>query len=304
MNATELTQNWTQDLEKNGKSAHTTAAYRRALEHFIAWNRRVDEGKFNPATIIPRDIENWKAYQQTGQNASPATTNQRLVALANFFRWAVSQGLARSNPAAGIKGVGAKKREPKALDEKKLRRLLRAVHAANNLRDIALVELLVGTGLRVSELLALKTADLALGDRSGKVVVRMGKHDNYREIPLTATLRQVLKAYLAEHPERENPNARLWIGQRGALNDRSAVLRILEKYAIAAQLPAMGPHVLRHTFATRYLRANPGDVRGLAALLGHSSLDTVMIYTEPSADDLAERIERAETAGAESTNAD
>jgi site-specific recombinase XerD len=158
------------------------------------------------------------------------------------------------------------------------------------------VELLVGTGLRVGELLALKIGDLVIGDRSGKVIVRMGKHDRYREIPLTATLRQVLNAYLKEHPESKNLDAMLWIGQRGTLNDRSAVLRILEKYMLAAQLPAIGPHVLRHTFATRYLRANPGDLRGLAALLGHTSLDTVMIYTEPSADDLAERMERAETA--------
>src|SRR5512145_940237 len=254
MNATELTQTWTKELEKNGKSAHTAAAYRRALEHFIAWNRRVDEGDFNPAAIIPRDIENWKAYQQTGQNASPATTNQRLVALSNFFQWALSKGLARSNPTAGIKGVGTKKNEPKALNEKKLRRLLRAVHAAGNLRDIALVELLVGTGLRVGELLALKIGDLVIGDRSGKVIVRIGKHDRYREIPLTATLRQVLNAYLKEHPESKNPIAKLWIGQRGTLNDRSAVLRILEKYMLAAQLPAIGPHVLRHTFGRSFGR--------------------------------------------------
>ena len=70
---------------------------------------------------------------------------------------------------------------------------------------------------------------------------------------------------------------------------------MLEKYALAAGQDPFGPHVLRHTFGSRYLAANPSDLRGLAALLGHASLNTVMIYTEPDLDDLAARMERVET---------
>ena len=79
------------------------------------------------------------------------------------------------------------------------------------------------------------------------------------------------------------------------MQDRSAITRMLEKYALAAGLDPFGPHVLRHTFGSRYLAANPGDLRGLAAFLGHASLITVMIYTEPDLDDLAARMERVET---------
>jgi site-specific recombinase XerD len=293
MSASEIVKSWVAFLNEKGKSAHTIAAYRRGLEHFIDWNQHSFDSDFDPAAIIPRDIEDWKAYQQTVEKASPATTNQRLVALSNFFQWAVSNGHARSNPTSDVPGVGMKKREPKALSEKDLRRLLRAVHAAGYDRDIALVELLVGTGLRVGELLALKVGDLVINDRSGKVIIRMGKHDNYREIPLTAPVRQVLNAYLKTLESRK-PDDPLWVGQRGMIKDRSAVLRILEKYTISAQLPAIGPHALRHTFATRYLRANPGDLRGLAALLGHASLNTVMIYTEPTMEDLSDRMEKVE----------
>ena len=71
-------------------------------------------------------------------------------------------------------------------------------------------------------------------------------------------------------------------------------MRILDKYAYQAQIEPVKPHALRHTFATRYLEANPDDLRGLAALLGHANLNTVMIYTEPRLDDLAERMERVE----------
>ena len=225
-------------------------------------------------------------------NISPAWIPGNPVSLLST---AALEQLRRMARDAG--GVGMKKREPKTLSEKDLRRLLRAVHAAGDPRDIALVELLVGTGLRVGELLALKVGDLVFKDRSGKVIVRMGKHDNYREIPLTAPVRQVLDAYLKTLPEGRNPDDLLWVGQRGTIKDRSAVLRILEKYTIAAQLPAIGPHVLRHTFATRYLKANSADQRGLAALLGHASLNTVMIYTEPIQDDLVDRMEKVENGG-------
>ncbi|MEA3350695.1 MAG: tyrosine-type recombinase/integrase, partial [Chloroflexota bacterium] len=168
----------------------------------------------------------------------------------------------------------------------------RAVHQSGDIRDIAMIEMLIGTGLRVSELLALQVGDLEINTRSGQVTVRKGKRGNQRVVPLKSEVRKALDAYLELHPRVDNTDARLWLGQRGPLKDRSAVLRILNKYSLIAQINDFGPHVLRHTFATRYLDANPDDLRGLAALLGHTNLNTVMIYTEPSFDDLAERVER------------
>ena len=104
-------------------------------------------------------------------------------------------------------------------------------------------------------------------------------------------------AYLADHPGKKNPRAALWLAERGALRDRSAVTRILDKYALVSKLEQLGLHSLRHTFATRYLDAKPDGLRGLAALLGHASLDMVMIYTEPRVEDLAHRVERVEMTG-------
>jgi site-specific recombinase XerC len=156
---------------------------------------------------------------------------------------------------------------------------------------------LVGTGLRVGELLALQVGDLEIGERSGKVTVRQGKHGSFREVPLTRDVRHALEAYLEDHPEKTNPGAALWLGTRGSLSNRSSVVRILDKYVYQAQIEPVNPHALRHTFATRYLEANPDDLRGLAALLGHANLNTVMIYTEPGLADLAERMERVESDG-------
>ena len=286
-------QTWLAYLEKQGKSPHTLSAYQRALAHFTTWNHKYSE-TFNPAAIIPRDVQDWKTYQQTVEKAAPATVNQRLTALASFFTWARAEGLAQTNPTAEIKLVRPPARKPKALPEREVRKLLRTVHEAHDVRDYALIEFLLGTGLRASECLALQIGDVVIRDRSGVVIVRKGKHGGHREVPLTAHVRKALTAYLETHPDRHNPQAAFWVGQRGDWQDRASISYLVKKYALEAGLDPIGPHVLRHTFATRYLAANPGDLRGLAALLGHARLETVMIYTEPALDDLAGRMERVE----------
>ena len=286
---------WLTELQRQGKSPHTITAYRRGLEHFIGWNRQLYGDIFDPARVIPRDVRNWKGYQQTVEQAAPATINQRLVALSRFYRWAIKQELSPDDPTEEIRSLHLPSRQPQALSDRDLRRLLR--QAKVDQRDYALIELLVGTGLRVGELLALRVGDIHLGERSGQVIVRRGKQGGYREIPLTLDVRQALIPYLETHPEADNPKAPLWLGAAGALKHRSSISRILDKYALRAGLEVVNPHALRHTFATRYLAANPGDLRGLARLLGHANLNTVMIYTEPTIDDLVERMERVESEG-------
>ncbi len=285
---------WLEALRQQGKSRHTLAAYRRALTHFAEWSQLLYGQAFDPANMIGRDVRDWKAHQQTVEKAAPATINQRLVALARFFAWATKQGVAHDDPTQEVASLRLPQRAPQGLESRDLRRLLRAVHAGGDVRDIAIVEVLAGTGLRVGELLALQLGDVEIGERSGKVTVRQGKHDTFREVPLTRDVRHALAAYLEKHPEQDNPEAALWEGTRGKLSHRSSVVRILDKYAYQAQIEPVKPHALRHTFAARYLEANPDDLRGLAALLGHANLNTVMIYTEPRIEDLTERMERVE----------
>jgi integrase/recombinase XerC len=228
---------WVTFLREAGKSDSTLKGYRRGLVRFTTWYRQSGGGPSDLSAVMPRDVRDWIAFQQTVEEARPATINHR--------------------------------------------------------RDIALFELLVGTGLRVSEALKLRVGDLSLNDRSGRVTVRRGKGGVHREVPLTKEVRQTLKAYLETHPDLEGKDP-LWVGQRGPLKDPSAINRLLAKYARLARVKEVTPHALRHTFATRYLEAHPGDIRYLAAILGHADLKTTMVYTEPDLDDLARRMEEAE----------
>ena len=104
--------------------------------------------------------------------------------------------------------------------------------------------------------------------------------------------RRALRAFLSEeHPDSENENAFLWTGQRGPLSSTSTIFRLLSKYAYDAHLDPFGPHVLRHTYATRYLEKNPSDIRGLADMLGHEDINTTMKYTQVTLEDLQKRVE-------------
>ena len=254
-----------------------------------------------PTKLIRRDIRDWRSHQQSVEKVSPRTTNLRLAAVSAFYQWAVAEELVDRDPTDNIKRVPLPQRQPQSLTYKQLRHLLRAVHNSRHLRDIAIIELLAGTGIRVGELLRLHVDDVVLRERSGWITVREGKHSGYREIPLTKEVRAALAAYLQAHPYdragsdvSQQNNVPLWIGKQGTLAHRSTVHRIINKYTRLAGLDPIGPHILRHTFATLYLRANPDDLRGLAALLGHSDLNTVMLYTEPTLTDLTTRMERME----------
>jgi len=285
---------WLAELDRSGKSVNTITAYRRGLSHFLRWYSSIYGDDFIAEQVMARDVGDWRAQQQRVENAAPATVNQRLVALKRFFKWSLAQRIISDNPAEAVDTLRINGREVRSLSNTELRRLLRA--ARRHRRDFAMLEVLVGTGVRVSELLDLRVGDIAVNSRSGKLTVRYGKGGGYREVPLTADVRKALLPYLEEdHHDPLNSDAPLWLGTRGGLRHRSSVTRMIDKYALRAGLEAATPHMLRHTFATRYLAANPDDLRGLARLLGHASLDTVMIYTEPGLDDLIRRMERVES---------
>ncbi len=288
-----LCQEWLDDLARRGRQRSTLAAYRASITHFRDWYTAAYHDAFHLAQVMPRDVRDWLTYQQQVEHAAPATMNRRLVALKQFYQWIIRAHHAIDDPTTDAHTIRLGPPKLRSLEPADARRLLRAAKA--HLRDYAILEVLLGTGIRVGELLHLQVGDVTLRDRSGRLLVRAGKRESYRDIPLSLDVRHALLAYVEQvHLDSGNPRAALWVGSAGPLTQRSSVLRLLSKYALRAGLPHVSPHMLRHTFATRYLAANPDDVRGLARLLGHASLDTVMIYTTPSLADLCRRMERVD----------
>ena len=133
-----------------------------------------------------------------------------------------------------------------------------------------------------------------LNDRSGSVRIRQGKGLKAREVPLNATARRALKQYL-EHRQAPGKSAALFISSRETAMQVRTIQSVITSIARRARLKrvAVSAHTLRHTFALGYLRDNPGRLLELAGLLGHEFLDTTMVYTRPSRDDLAADLERS-----------
>jgi integrase/recombinase XerD len=217
--------------------------------------------------------------------------NRRLAALRKFFGWAKATGLVADEPTVAVKGIESSLRSPKALEQRELSKLLHIVERHGSKRDQAIVLTLRHTGLRVSELCALRFGDLELGDRKGSVTVRSGKGGKYRVVPLNVDARRAITAYLAVRPAVGDDH--LFIGQRREGLRPAAVEDLVRKYARLAGLEDVTPHTLRHSFGKHLLDAGESLV-AVAALLGHSRLETTAIYTHPSDRDLEHAVERLE----------
>ncbi|MDQ5851425.1 MAG: tyrosine-type recombinase/integrase [Chloroflexota bacterium] len=180
---------------------------------------------------------------------------------------------------------------PKSLPKRDLDRLLRAAEQDGNKRNLAILLTLRHTGLRVGELCNLRLSDIAISERKGSLVVRSGKGDKDRTVPLNNDVRQALSAYVAVRPAASTDF--LFIGQRGQPLQSDAVQLIVRKYARRAGLSEVTPHILRHSFAKQVLDAG-ADLATVSRLLGHERLETTAIYTQPTALDLEAAVRRLE----------
>jgi site-specific recombinase XerD len=225
------------------------------------------------------------------ERRAPATINRRLASLRTFFQWARAEGLCREVPTDAVKGLASSPRAPKSLPKKDVDRLIREAEQGGNKRDLALLQVLRHTGIRVGELTALRLSDVSISERKGQLIVRSGKGSKYRVVPLNADARKSLSDYLAVRPQ--STSDRLFLGRRAAGLSPRAVEKTVLKYAHQARLEDVSPHTLRHTFGKSALDAGV-DLVTVSRLMGHERLETTAIYTTPSAQDLERAVEKLE----------
>ncbi|MEL4357220.1 MULTISPECIES: tyrosine recombinase XerC [unclassified Luteococcus] len=273
--------------QERGNSPHTVRAYRGDVT--ALFSHLTGRGVTRLAAVELRDLRGWLAAMQA-DGASPATLQRRSGVARVFFAWAAREGLVATDPAVALKSPRVPRRLPPDLAQADLDELFAAAtaRAAEGegplpVRDVALLELLYGCGVRVSELCGLDLADLDFARRTARV---LGKGNKERTVPVGEPALVAVERWLAVRGEvaaaaTATSNA-LFLGARGARIDPRVVRRVVH-HALEAvpQAPDLGPHGLRHAMATHLLEGG-ADLRSVQEMLGHASLATTQIYTHVS----------------------
>ncbi|MGZ8661620.1 MAG: site-specific tyrosine recombinase XerD [Actinomycetota bacterium] len=270
---------------ERGLSAHTLAAYRRDLRRYVAFLEH--RGITDPSQVDESSIRSYVASVSAsthGDDERPyrATSVARMLSsVRSFHRFLLRDGITARDPATGVAQPKLPRQLPHPLTVDETRRLLEAPDPATptGLRDRAILELLYGAGLRISELTALDVDDLALEEGAVRVLGKGGKE---REVPLGRFAREAVDAYLTRgRPALASAASRgaLFLNARGGRLTRQSGNRLLAIHVRTAGIESrVTPHSLRHSFATHLLEGG-ADVRVVQELLGHASVATTQIYT-------------------------
>ncbi len=281
-------------------SPHTRRAYRRDLADFAAWFRDTTGEVPAPGLVTRADLRDWRDFLARRYRAA-STVNRKLASVSRWLRWCHEQGY-RTAPPPRVQPLRQQNLGPRGLSRAEEARLVReaerAVLAAERIsdaatfravRNLALVVLMLHTGLRVGEITRVRLDDIERQGRKWWLRIR-GKGRKERRVPLNKTARQVLERWLAQRAARGVSAETLFVGQRGEPLNPATVRRIVADLARRAGVQAT-PHTLRHTFAHRLVEAGVG-LEKIATLMGHASLNTTRRYVEPSERDLERAVER------------
>ena len=263
---------------EDGLAQNSLAAYRRDLLLLAQWLYKT--AHLDLYSVDEKELTAYIAHRR----ADKATTaNRRLTVFKRFYRHALRNHLIKSDPCIGLRAAKQALRFPKTLSEDQVTSLLNApnIETPLGLRDRTMLELMYASGLRVSEIVSLKT--VALGLNEGVVRIVNGKGGKERLVPFGGEAGQWLRRYLADArtPLLEGKTSdAVFIGRHtGSALTRQAFWALIKRYALQASIPvALSPHTLRHAFATHLLN-HGADLRVVQLLLGHADISTTQIYT-------------------------
>ena len=251
-------------------SKHTLDAYRRDLEALAHWS---EAQGCDVLALQPEQVRAFVAAEHR-RGLSPKSLQRRLSACRSFYGWHVRQGRLAASPTAAIRAPKAPRKLPQVLDPDEVKALVEVpTDAPLGLRDRALLELFYSSGLRLSELCALRWHDLDLAD--GLVTV-LGKGSKQRSVPLGSHARNALREWRTSTGAASD--APVFPGRAGPITPRAVQLRLRQLAQRQGLFKRVHPHLLRHSFASHILESS-GDLRGVQELLGHADIATTQIYT-------------------------
>ena len=276
-----------------GSSPHTRKAYESDLRQFVAWAER--GGAAGPAAVDHLVLRRYLAYLTT-RNMARTTIARKAAALRAFFGWLRKRGVVTADPTRNLRTPKGDRRLPKVPKAAEVATLLDAAPApapedgdgvaqAVALRDAAILEVLYGAGLRISELCGLGPSDV---DLRGGLVTVLGKRSKIRRVPLGEAAIAAIRAYLDGGRKiltgPVSPPEALFLNRRGRRLTPRDARRILER-RLLSDGRAISPHTLRHAYATHLLEGG-ADLRAVQELLGHADVATTQLYTHLTKDRL------------------
>lgn len=280
-------------------SRNTTSAYRRDLEQLADYARKMKGGAAAPKDVTKLVLRGFLG--KLAEDRVAASVARKLAAARSFFRYLVRNGAIDESAAELISTPRVHRRLPMFLNAESAGEVVEAPRASGaaepfRLRDEALLEVLYGCGLRVSELAGLDVRDVSLADASVRVI---GKGRKERLVPLGAKAALAVERYLGARSELCDPKtgsldaSALFVGRRGRRVGVRWIQKLSHRYgALGTGRPDLHPHALRHSCATHMLEGG-ADLRAIQEMLGHSSLSTTQRYTHLSLDRLLEVYDRS-----------
>ncbi|MGN4669624.1 tyrosine-type recombinase/integrase [Bacillus cereus group sp. MYBK234-1] len=292
--ATSLISDFISSLSQEGDlHTKTLKEYTSDLKDFVfwfenVWGKHAEDTLFHPIEVTARTIARYREHMQVTRLLKPSTINRRINSIKRYFDWAKQKGLVQTNYSKSIKFVPTKKTSPKRMSDKEEAALMYAVEKYGTLRDRAMIIFMLHTGLRSMEVCDVQIEDVIMRKRGGYVVVRSGKRNKQREVPLNSTARCALEEHIRLSEISQSylfPSSKT--GKR--LQER-AIRHILQKYIRLAKLEGFSAHDLRHRFG--YVMAERTPLHRLAQIMGHDNLNTTMIYVRATQEDLQGEVEK------------
>ncbi len=272
-------------------SPHTVLSYETDLNQFTQYLSEVDAA-LTIQEASHKLIRSWVVAMMDAK-ASPRSVNRKIAALRSFYKYLLKREIIALNPADNVRPVKTSKPLPEFVQKTEMDNLLDRIEFSNDfqgMRDKVVLELLYGTGIRLSELIGLKHSDIDLYQRSIKV---LGKRNKERIIPLSDANLVLIKSYIREKESLSLMTDYLILTNGGEKSYPMMIDRIVKKYlSIISKVYKKSPHVLRHTFATHMLD-NGADLNAVKDLLGHSSLAATQVYTHNSLEKLKSVFDQA-----------
>lgn len=274
-------------------SHHTVTAYEGDMKQFSSFLLFQYELK-EPQKADFHMIRSW-IVSMAEEKTENRSINRKIATLRTFYNFLLRHKVITTDPMLKIKALKTDKTLPKYVEEKPMENLLDDVEFSEDfsgLRDKLVLELLYGTGMRLSELIGLKTTDLNLYNNTLTV---LGKRNKHRIIPINKTLVEAIKKYMALRTDliNDSTNSFLILTDSGLEAYPMFIQRLVKKYlSLVTSLEQRSPHVLRHTFATHLLNRG-ADLNAIKDLLGHSSLAATQVYTHNSIEKLKKVFEQA-----------